>query len=94
MAMEWRKQSGEAEDLRPGKKAPREDQQGRCRTLGQRKGPATPLPECGRERCRPRDRAGAEECPGATPAYRLMGWRAGIPPPGDDRGDKGKLQGT
>ena len=31
------------------KKTPREDQQGRCRSLGQRKGPATPLPERGRE---------------------------------------------
>jgi hypothetical protein len=40
---------GTAEMLRPGNKTPREDQQGRCRTLGQRKGPATPLPECGRK---------------------------------------------
>ena len=40
-----------------------------------------------------RDRAGAEECPGATPAYRLMGWRAGIPPPGDDRGERESCKG-
>jgi len=42
-----------------------------------------------KERCRRRDRAGAEECPGAPPAYRLMGWRAGIPP-GGRQGGKGK----
>jgi len=35
--------------MRPEKKTPREDQQGRCRALGQRKGPAPPLPECGRK---------------------------------------------
>ena len=87
-------QAGCAQSMRRGKKTPREDQQGRCRAMGQRKGPATPLPECGRERCRRRDRAGAEECPGATPAYRLMGWRAGNPPPGDDREDTGKMQGA
>lgn len=42
-----------------------------------------------KERCRRRDRAGAEECPGAPPAYLLMGWRAGIPPPGET-GGRGK----
>jgi len=41
--------NGKAEDMRPGNKTPREDQQGRCRALGQRKGPATPLPERGRK---------------------------------------------
>ena len=81
-------QAGCAQSMRRGKKTPREDQQGRCRAMGQRKGPATPLPECGRERCRRRDRAGAEECPGATPAYRLMGWRAGNPPWGGMTGGK------
>jgi len=81
--------AGCAQSMRPGKKSPCEDQQGRCRALGQRNGPATPLPERGRERCRRRDRAGAEECPGATPAYRLMGWRAGIPP-GGRQGENGK----
>ena len=85
--------NGKAEDMRQGNKTPREDQQGRCRALGQRKGPATPLPECGRERCRGRDRAGAEECPGAAPAYRLMGWWAGNPPPGDDRGESESCKG-
>ncbi len=40
----WNTQS-----MRPGKRAPREDQQGRCRALGQRNGPATPLPERGRK---------------------------------------------
>ena len=50
------------------KKMPREEEQGRCRSMGQRKWPATPLPERGKEECRGRDRAGAEECPGAAPA--------------------------
>jgi hypothetical protein len=40
---------GYAQSMRPGNKTPREDEQGRCRSLGQRKGPATPLPERGRE---------------------------------------------
>ena len=70
-------------------KTPREEKQGRCRSMGQRKWPATPLPERGTAECRGRDRAGAEECPGASPAYRLMGWRAGIPPPGET-GGRGK----
>ena len=61
--------------------------------LGQRKGPATPLPERGMEECRGRDRAGAEECPGAPPAYRLMGWWAGNPPTGDDRGEREDCKG-
>jgi len=31
-----------------GNKTPREEKQGRCRSIGQRKWPATPLPERGK----------------------------------------------
>jgi len=55
--------------------------------MGQRKWPATPLPERGKGKCRDRDRAGAEECPGTIPAYRLMGRGVGNSPLGGCRGD-------
>jgi hypothetical protein len=61
---------------------------------GSGNGRRRPCLSAAREKCRRRDRAGAEECRGATPAHRLMGWRAGIPPLGDDRGEKGKMQGA
>ena len=38
------KTNGDAQDLRPGTKTPREDQQGRCRTWGRGKGRRRPCP--------------------------------------------------
>jgi len=45
-------------------------------------------------KCGRRDRAGAEECPGATPALLILrgGW-SGIPPLGDAGGTE-KMQGA
>jgi hypothetical protein len=44
--------------------------------------------------CRRRDRAGAEECPGAAPAHRHVGGAVGNSPSGGCRGDKGRKQGA
>jgi len=85
--------NGKAWDLRLGKENTVRGSAGAVPGLGQRKGPAPPLPEHGMERCRRRDRAGAEECPGAPPAYLLMGWRAGNPPPGETGGTRERCKG-
>jgi len=79
--------------MQPGKKTPREDQQGRCRSLGQRKGPATPLPERGREN------AGAvtgleQRNALARPLLPPDGVAGGNSPFGGCKGDREKLQGT
>ncbi len=51
-----------------GRRMPCAQKQATCRSTGQRKWTAWRLPVHGMEKCRRRDRAGAEECPGAGPA--------------------------
>ena len=85
--------NGKSEDVRPENKAPREDQQGRCRSLGQRKGPAPPLPECGRENAGAV--TGLEQRNGlARPLLPPDGVAGGNSPSGGDRGEREKVQGT
>ncbi len=76
-----------AEDMRPGNKTPREGKPRAVPRPGAEERDGDALARVRKERCRRRDRAGAEECPGAPPAYLLMGWRAGIPPGGRQGGD-------
>ena len=62
---------------------------------GSGNGRRRPCLSAAKRKCRRRDRAGAEECPGATPAHLILrgGW-SGIPPWGDAGGTRENARGV